>query len=114
MGHPDLTSSSTNQDPDVTPTQDEQQIGSSQLPTTGSATADRKSSLTSNSTAPADHPTSSMVGSTSLNNTLLVFEKLDKLEMVQQELKKKVAQNSTFTGVNDISSPVKIAIRSPI
>ena len=87
--HPDLTSSSTNQDPDVTPTQDEQQTGSSQLPTTGSATADRKSSLTSNSTAPADHPTSSIVGSTSLNNTLLVFEKLDKLEMVQQELKKK-------------------------
>merc|ERR1712038_998660 len=33
---------------------------------------------------------------------------------VQQEVKKKVAQNSTFTGVNDISSPVKIAIRSPI
>ena len=87
--HPDLTSSSTNQDPDVTPTQDEQQTVSSQLTTTGSATADRKSSLTSNSTAPADHPTSSIVGSTSLNNTLLVFEKLDKLEMVQQELKKK-------------------------
>ena len=91
--HPDLTTSSTNQDPG-TPTQDEQQTtGSGQLPpaAAGSATADRKSSsLTSNSTAPTNPTSSTVVGSsTSLNNALPLFEKLDKLEMAQQELLKK-------------------------